>query len=417
MTTGYNLGKIASNSEAFTTLETLGLRSCYDSEMDLAPPKRTSFATGGVLNLSNLGSPMPVICGGIDEHLHETRECYRLDKTGQETAVASLKSTRIGAASVSIRNGTVLWVTGGTSHHTDIVQDTTEWLAVNPIDNMSLTTSEGVKLPMDLKFHCLVMLSDNLAILYGGSNYYNILQGQSWTIDVNSNVSWQEAASMSTPRAGHICGVIGNQEQLIVVATGGERLNYEITDDVELLCLDIVDQEYLDVNGKEWESGPRLPIGLAYAASATTSDRAILFVAGGLVDLVDSLVSASIFLFHCHNGLTSMCEWRRQCIELGNGGRYYSLAFTLPPPMTNDKIQSRALSIAAIEADHCNLDSLNMSTSLCGPESPGICHGANNNMDCNYDNGDCCLPNVNCRLCLEEECNCHITGQSHCKIP
>ncbi len=44
----------------------------------------------------------------------------------------------------------------------------------------------------------------------------------------------------------------------------------------------------------------------------------------------------------------------------------------------------------------------------------GHCNGQNNNPECNYDDGDCCLEFSDCRSCLGDQCICHSTGMDHC---
>ncbi len=44
------------------------------------------------------------------------------------------------------------------------------------------------------------------------------------------------------------------------------------------------------------------------------------------------------------------------------------------------------------------------------------CDGANNNPDCEFDDGDCCLEEPNCDFCFGLECICHIDGISHCPL-
>ncbi len=46
----------------------------------------------------------------------------------------------------------------------------------------------------------------------------------------------------------------------------------------------------------------------------------------------------------------------------------------------------------------------------------GWCHGPNNNEECNYDDGDCCLESANmCGYCEDNyDCLCHETGLLYC---
>ncbi len=42
-----------------------------------------------------------------------------------------------------------------------------------------------------------------------------------------------------------------------------------------------------------------------------------------------------------------------------------------------------------------------------------LCHGFNNNEECNYDGMDCCLPIIDDSLCSDVLCRCHLTGIRH----
>ncbi len=44
----------------------------------------------------------------------------------------------------------------------------------------------------------------------------------------------------------------------------------------------------------------------------------------------------------------------------------------------------------------------------------GVCDGFNNNDNCEYDSGDCCLEEAKCTNCLGDDCICNSTGLSHC---
>ena len=53
-------------------------------------------------------------------------------------------------------------------------------------------------------------------------------------------------------------------------------------------------------------------------------------------------------------------------------------------------------------------------TSFCGDQvwiSDGQCDDESNKIDCQYDGGDCCLPNATLTFCMK--CICHLTGHRH----
>ncbi len=419
VSTGYDGDEVTSHSEAFTTMldEVTGFKACHDPGIEDAP-FRTRHASGGVLNLLRHDDsadlmPTPVICGGIDQQFQQNRECYRLLDQDKQP-LARITSARCGSASVSIRNGRVLWVTGGSSYDNVDMKDSTEWLEVDA-NKLNLTVTEGVRLPGKIMYHCLVMIRESLAFLYGGLNHFALQRPESWIIDLGTgsnhltSYSWNEKASMTTARAAHSCGFVrdvSKNSQGTIVAAGGELQGEVITDDVELLRV------YNDGDLSQWEPGPKLPTALGHAASTTTSDQTILIVSGGWTD--KDVISESIFLFYCDDGI---CEWRRQCLEL-NVGRYYGVAFAVPP-IAN--VQSRAQSMAAISGEECpasvGVDYLDLiyGTDTCESAIDGFCQGINNNADCNFDDGDCCLDQSQCRLCVGDDCICHSTGNSHCR--
>ena len=56
-------------------------------------------------------------------------------------------------------------------------------------------------------------------------------------------------------------------------------------------------------------------------------------------------------------------------------------------------------------------------TSFCGDHlwiSDGQCDDESNKIDCQYDGGDCCLPNSTLTFCMK--CICHLTGHRHDQI-
>ncbi len=329
-------------SEAFT-VDTDGLKPCHDSELNV--PYRRSHPASGVLNLRPLGKsqtiPTPVICGGLNYNDMATKECFRL---GHNQPLASMMTERFGPASVSIRNGTALWITGGRSVDNEFL-DSTEWLNVSDnADNTSLTASEGVRMPYKLTFHCLVMIDNSLAIIYGGKNdqnYYDF----SWTLDLdNPGLGWTQQASMAHARSEMGCGVIKDVSdpfgRKVLVAVAGEFPDKSKTNEVELL------QVVNNVLGSEWEPGPKLPVSLEGAASTTTADQTLLLLAGG--QLLSGFYSSSIFLFQCFG---MICEWKRQCQELRTFRRSL-VAFTFPAT-ANQNDQSKITNITMF--DECKV--------------------------------------------------------------
>ncbi len=67
--------------------------------------------TGNTL-LTEDGSAVAVVCGGVNVHVEEVHEiyCYRL---GEHVPIADIPKARHGATSITINDGQTLWVTGG----------------------------------------------------------------------------------------------------------------------------------------------------------------------------------------------------------------------------------------------------------------------------------------------------------------
>ncbi len=331
LATGFENNEDATLTELFTMHPNSGLERCIDFQIDTPFPVHA--ATGGVLELhhdeNSETMPTPVYCGGTNLENFITKDCFRLD---QRQPLGAMLTRRLGAASVSTHNGTVLWVTGGLSDSEsdhDISSDSTEQLTVSA-DGQSLTASESIQLPRALSLHCLVLLNKNLALLIGGLGSLSPegqlqVSDRSWSIDTNSfSLGWTERSSLMNAREKHVCGVIRDishpkAKEIVMVAGGALHApSLTATNSVELL-----EAENNDVSG-QWQIGPSLPEALLDASSATTSDQKFLYVVGG--QKIDFDISISIYLFYCDD---SICEWNRLCTEL-SVGTYISLAFTLP---------------------------------------------------------------------------------------
>ncbi len=300
------------------------------------------YATGAVLRndeheivATACSQFMPIVCGGISSEGVSNLNCYSVFCCGlnMPTSVGVMRGAREGAASIAVLNRTTLWITGGL-HDSVMGTDTTEWMAVSMVtsttetNNKEKTLSEGIPLPMPMAFHCLEMVNEKIAILYGGVEAYVMGEfglSSAWTIDTSEGMIfsnpapagdqwWIPRASMKSKRAHHSCGVIKshkttNHTRKFVVAAGGyEAYNSGLVPkrDVELLQID----EYIDGNmtiHDSWRVGCPLPITLSRAASATTGDQSALFIAGGTSVSIAGGTSVSIFSFRCLS--TGSCWW------------------------------------------------------------------------------------------------------------
>ncbi len=302
-------------------------------------------ATGGLLKLPTLYpdddvpnykshyQDTPVICAGhIQDALIYNRECFRLDTGVNKMSIGQLSKNRIRAASVSIKYGSALWVTGGDDGNN--VLDSTEYLnVVAGSESTEIVSSEGPRLPRTMVNHCLDMITDNLAILYGGEIWGAPFEN-SWTYDLdtrtNPNEEWVERAPMSTSRERHGCGVLRDalspEERKIVVAAGGcNRNNHK-----QIQVLDSV--ELLHVNGPvialQWVPGPTMPVPLCDAASANIVDGTRLFLASGILEFygVPYPKSQSVYYLQCR---LTQCQWTTVGLEL-HEPRYDAIAMVVP---------------------------------------------------------------------------------------
>ncbi len=314
------------------------------------------LATGGVLRTyyNEKWHQVPTICDGMTVNLRSNEKCYRLqlhdDDVGSfalPTEIGIMREKRMGAASISIWNSTTLWVTGGEFAG---AKDSTEWINVSlsreNISDLPLL-QRGVPLPKMMAFHCLEMINNNAAILYGGSEWIEGLPGlhETWTIDnlydpefrnaMNSAASepqqhwWIPRTPMNNGRFLHSCGVIRvDASTKFVVAAGGQDLQYGVsTKTVELLRVQVEDEAVMNIDDI-WEVGPLLPRALSRAASATTGNQAILFVVGGEVSSVPFVRSDAIFSLWCL--ITGSCWWTTEELELMMS-RTNGIALLIPP--------------------------------------------------------------------------------------
>ncbi len=332
---------VSSKGEVAHCNQFMGFDGLFDSPVELKQ------ATGGLLRLpvslqedpvQNYYQSVPVFCGGNWNYALASRVCYRLG-AAFEDPIGVLIQERSQAASVSINNGSTLWVTGGEYQEFNGLEyfsnplDTTEYLDVIyedkdkvgldlELDSMSLISTLGPRLPTMMRGHCLEMISDKLVILYGGYNYAQEFS-KAWTFDLDKQNNpdgedWVEIASMSLARDRHSCGVLRDalspKERKIVVAAGGcagggAHFGLVIRDSVELLHANG------EVLALKWATGPQMPEPLCGAASATIKDGTRLFVVGGVTDFTvfPEEKSNSVYYLQCR---LTLCEWTTVDLEL-----------------------------------------------------------------------------------------------------
>ncbi len=340
------------------------------------PPKMQSmypinYATGSLLfdaqKTDRFQQHIPIVCGGEKEGMFSDK-CYRLEtRTGNNgrqlinTAkpVALLNEFRKGAASISVLDRTTMWITGGRIGASGTLS-TTEWLDLSMItatspdagdQNETLPTlAQGIPLPRPLAYHCLEKINSNMAIVYGGTVWSEPEQGfdalaTAWTIQdldapqvlatpiLDANDVWTPAANMTRGRYLHSCGVVRDtmnaRRKFVVAAGGGTNSSRSVTYWVELLKVDEDDSGKVVHISDSWQEGPWLPTALAEAASATSDDQTLLFVAGGHESFSAFVPRERIFNLKCVN---DFCRWTEESAELMSG-RTGAIAFIIPPPL------------------------------------------------------------------------------------
>ena len=294
---------------------------------------------------------MPIVCGGLTNEGTPNYNCYNLVGGGYNipTVAGTMTEGREGAASISLLDATMLWVTGGISVG---VTDTTEWLDVskvesnNGLDNNSIL-SQGIPLPMPMAFHCLERISDKTVILYGGTEHISKMNGfdSAWTLKVgedfksndDSSQSWTPRASMNHARCQHNCGVIKivpnegttSITKLVVAAGGLVEGDNSGSNIVELLQIEEATEGSGQITYSDsWELGPSMPKTVWAASSVTTKDQTILFVAGGQYRLLDNERSKDIYMFRCLSA--NYCWWTKEDVTL-SFERIHSVSLITPP--------------------------------------------------------------------------------------
>ncbi len=351
LTTGYGGFYVMGDTETYVVPSTYlssnssGLRACPQSWRQSM--YALQFATGGVLKVGQQwqekNNNVPIVCGGesVNEEIND--KCYAGTKV-----VAVMRERRLAAASTTSSNGTILWITGGLS---PVTTDTTEFIDVSMVleslsgdaSNKPLETlNEGIRLPHKMAYHCLEMISDKMALLYGGSDYVNGLPAlnQVWSLDhleagpkldQSHNLQWTPRAPMAEARYWHGCGVIKedisyrstNLGKFVVAAGGALGHGGLYTSSVELLKVD-KDDNVAD----SWQEGPPLPHTLLAAGSATTADNTVLFLAGGVKSYYEPYVeSKAIFSLRCK---MDVCFWIEEEQTLTHA-RLHPIAMVVPP--------------------------------------------------------------------------------------
>ncbi len=288
--------------------------SFLDCVSSLAVPSVVQHAAGGILLDQDQSSASIIVCGGLDVESNEKEECYRLNGSGNDRNLGSMRYDRSGAASVVMDNGKTLWMTGGYDG-----RNSTLWSTEIVTLGSGFVSSYGPDLPIaGLRYHCLERVGPNVAILLGGERVDNsgfqVPSSRCWTVDIYS-LYWTELPSLDFGRSNQACGVVKDMSvagKKIVIVAGGKTLAESISNTVEQLVIDQQEEGILNSGSSNvWEIGPAMPVPIVDAGSATTADQGRLFVVGGETE-VDRLLS-SVFEIQCS---FLQCLWKKSPLEL-----------------------------------------------------------------------------------------------------
>ncbi len=349
----------------------LNLARCQPSTDQTQSMYTLASASGAVLKaVQDEQIFMPIVCGGFVAEGVDNHYCYNLGDPRGSTIpkiVGTMKETREGSASIAVLEDTTLWVTGGISE-AFAGTDTTEWidvskaLTVDDHDNSPKSLSYGISLPIAMAWHCLELVNEEMAILYGGVTEVTQSQVQTalhttWTIDVAEHVKfspamldgtpqqWTPRAPMNHGRYSHTCGVIraldidtdnANFTRKFVLAAGGvdQASHSGFEQRVELLQVDEYSSGQIVIR-ESWMDGCLktecpLPATLSGAASASTKDQTVLFVAGGVI--ANNMPSMPIYSVRCKS--PGVCWWTKETAEL-TFARHNAVAMMIPPRKQN----------------------------------------------------------------------------------
>ena len=173
-------------------------------------PSKRAWAVGGLIGTT------PILCGGWNPY-HDS--CLTLNQLNQWTQTHMMTKKRAYAASVQL-NATTLWIIGGRQSSSGRHHDSTEFL--------SLDSSNGVpgpKLPYALSSSCAVKIAEDQIYVIGGYATSNSRLNRVLIFNPIDRFSYIEGPSLETKRRDHVCGVMSNGQQSLIVVAGGQNGN------------------------------------------------------------------------------------------------------------------------------------------------------------------------------------------------
>ncbi len=268
---------------------------------------------------------IPLVCGDSTSSILDSKACRSLLPSIQaptETSyVTTMLGARLGAAALSIDNGTRLWITGGSDLNDNHTQ---AFISSQIFSGITLSWNWGPQLPAaGRKHHCLVRIDHHTAIMMGGQDSDGYFMGSTWIVDI-AKMTWSFGGMLDKPRSHHACGVLrdlAKPSSWIVIAAGGQiSADGTATKTVEVL---VVNEDV--THDATWEQGAQMIIKVWKAASAISADKAKMFVIGGF-EQDDNGGSQASNLIHEMECRDRICSWNTR-------GQEHSLAMSMASPL------------------------------------------------------------------------------------
>jgi hypothetical protein len=280
------------------SIEIIDLSSSESSCNNFPPYPYATERAKGQLSFHEI----PLICGGYDPNRNECK----IFEYGEWRPFGSMTEARLDFAITKspFGNDTKLFLTGGKNE---------QHLATTEILKKGVFKKGPVKLPVNIAFHCMVLLNNTSVIVIGG------IQNSSYSgkthILRTENMHWSNGPQLSVPRDLHSCAKIAKNtfetEQSIIVAGGWTGTE------------EIISVEILDDGSSQWRRGPKLPYPICCSAMVEHPNGGVVLI-GGRRDGLTYLDT----IFHLpHAGEDAKWEELPQKLKHGRG---FHTAFLVP---------------------------------------------------------------------------------------
>ncbi len=288
-------------------------------------PLSIDGATGDLM-----ANGIPLICGGQElfEPYKMIGDCYSIGKNYQQEPFGSLSVPRKHASSLlwNVNDTDVLWITGGEANGS-VALASTEFVSTQSMPAMA--SHPGPELPLAIGRHCMVKVSDSIAILTGGDRMSTVMPGPDVLMETyfftktnrDGMGNWTSGPRLPCQKYYHACGLIKDSvttKQKVVVAAGAECAHT-----TSFLNLD----NNPTTNSLQWTPGPYLPaLMLIGPTGITTQDMGQFILVGGFTKFENLFGHNAFYSLSCAN---SDCHWTIMDQTLAIS-RYYGVAMLVP---------------------------------------------------------------------------------------